>query len=624
MVLPLSGCQGVFVTVNNADANAAPAPAMHGVVHGGQSPITGSHVYLYAAGTGGYGLSSTSLLTTGTQDGSGHFYVTTDSNGNFNIDAGYTCPGSTGEVYLYAVGGEVGAQANPLAGLMAGLGSCTSLSASTYVVMNEVSTVATAYALAGYAVDATHISSPASVLAQQGIANAFASIRNLESLGTGAALAVTPASNGAPPQSEIDTLADILSACINTNGSMTPGTACNTLLGRALSGGTSGAEPSDTATAAINIAHNPWANTAALYGLQPGAGAPFQPTLGAAPNDFTMAISFTGGGLSCPQGLAIDASGNVWIADSCATAIIELSTSGAVKSGSGGFTGGGLSGPVGLALDSSGNAWIADSSSILAEFNSGGVAQSGQNGFSGGGLANPDAVAIDGLGNIWLSDAGSGTGNTGSGLSEFSSSGSAVSSTAYTGSGLDDPQGVAIAVSGNVWAVNLSNSALSEFNSAGVAQSGAGGFTNGGLDGPQGIAIDALGNVWAANSSDNTLSEFSSSGTEKSGSGFTGGGLNSPLGIAIDGAGNTWVSNNAGNSISEFNSSGTPISGGSGFVGGSLNGPVGIVIDGSGNLWVSNIVGGSISEFVGAASPVVTPVVANLLSPYGSAAVNKP
>jgi hypothetical protein len=48
--------------------------------------------------------------------------------------------------------------------------------------------------------------------------------------------------------------------------------------------------PNETASAAINIAHNPRTNIAALYGLQPALDAPFQPQLGAAPDDFTITV----------------------------------------------------------------------------------------------------------------------------------------------------------------------------------------------------------------------------------------------------------------------------------------------------------------------------------------------
>ena len=71
----------------------------------------------------------------------------------------------------------------------------------------QEATVATAYAIAGYATGATHVSSSGNTLAQIGIANAFAMVRNLETLSSGAALTTTLAGNGAVPQSEINTLA---------------------------------------------------------------------------------------------------------------------------------------------------------------------------------------------------------------------------------------------------------------------------------------------------------------------------------------------------------------------------------------------------------------------------------
>jgi len=50
----------------------------------------------------------------------------------------------------------------------------------------------------------------------------------------------------------------------------------------------------------------------------------------------------------------------------------------------------------------------------------------------------------------------------------------------------------------------------------------------------------------------------------------------------------------------------------------------GMAIDGSGNIWISNYYLESLVEVVGAAAPVVTPIVANLKTPYGLHAVNEP
>ena len=137
-------------------------------------------------------------------------------------------------MYLYSIGGTQGGVANPVAGLLAA-GNCPSggsFPSGLYVVVNEVSTIATAYALAGFATDALHISSSGTPLAQTGIFNADANALNLENIATGTALTTTPAGNGTVPQTTINTLANILAACVNSNGASTGPTnptACYTL-----------------------------------------------------------------------------------------------------------------------------------------------------------------------------------------------------------------------------------------------------------------------------------------------------------------------------------------------------------------------------------------------------------
>ena len=597
--------------------NSGQGTTLQGKVYGGQQPIAGASVYLYAANTTGYGGASVSLLTStgGTsQDASGNYFVATDGSGTFSITGDYTCPGANSQVYLYSVGGNPGAGGtNSAAGLLAGLGNCGNLTSSTFVVVNEVSTIATAYAIAGYAIDATHVSSSSSTLGQTGIANAFAAVPNLETLGTGLALAATPAGNGTVPQSEINTLADILAGCVNSAG---PGSsACSTLLTSATYGG--GTQPTDTASAAINIAHNPGANIATLYGLAT-ASVPFQPSLSVQPNDFTIAVEYTGGALNSPWGVAIDASGNVWVANRGAASVSKFSPVGAVLSGASGYSGGGVNAPIGIAIDSSGNAWTANyGNSSVSELNPSGVPQSGS-GFTGGGVSSPYGIAIDAASHVWIS-------NSSTTLSEFSNSGSPVSSSGYTGGGVTASYGLAIDSTGNVWTANNGANTFSEFNSSGVAQSGPSGFTAGGASQPEAVAVDGFGNVWSTSGGSNALIELNSSGVALSGgSGFTGGGLSAPRGVAVDGSGNLWVANDIGNDVSEFSSSGAAITGSSGYQGGGLDAPFGIAIDASGNVWLSSYTGNTLTQFVGAATPVVTPLVANLLAPYGGHAVNQP
>jgi len=635
----LSACSGKLIVFHPTETNPASGAALRGTVRGGQNPIAGSSVYLFAVGTGGYGATADSLLTSAaetTKDINGRYYVTTAADGSFAMTGDYACPAANPEVYLYSVGGNTGAGINLSAGLLAGLGPCNNLTPSTFVTLNEVSTVATAFALAGYAVDPTRISSSGSALALQGVTNAFAVISNLESLDTGEALAVTPAGNGVVPQSEIDTLADILEACIDSNGSMVTGAPCNVLFGNAMlptgvihpnakAGGIqpdakNGAVQTNTATAAINIARNPGSNVAALYGLLSGTGAPFQPSLTQAPNDWTIAITYTGGGLASPDGIAIDGSGNAWLANSGASAISEFQYDGVALSGDAGFSGGGLAHPSSIAVDASGNAWVTSLGGALSEFDPSGSPLSGS-GYTGGGMSSPWASAFDGSGNLWIANQAN------SSLSEFQPGSGWASGSPQTGGGLAQPEGIAVDASGNVWLANYGSGAvgsISEYDPAGGWVSSSG-YTGGGLSYPAPIAIGRDGSVWAANASGpGSLTEFTSAGVATDSSPFTGGGLGSPAQIAVDGAGNIWVADSSPNAVSEFNSNGVAISGSNGYQSSGLNSPAGIAIDGSGDVWVANA--GAVTEFVGAATPLVTPVAANLMTAlgYGQYAVNEP
>jgi hypothetical protein len=265
----LTGC-ALGPTAPSTSETALP---ITGNVHGGQQPVSGAHVYLFAANTTGYGNASVSLLTnvpnSTTSDSNGNYYVTTSASGGFTITGDYTCTLGQ-QVYLYAQGGNPGAGSNSSAGFLAVLGNCPGGSFATqtpFVTMNEITTIASAYALSGFATDPVHVAddesvgtNPNAALAKTGMANAFANASNLASISSGVALSTTPAGNAIVPQTTIHTLANILAACINSTGTLsgpTSPTPCYTLLNNALSGGASGTIPADTAAAAINIAHNP-------------------------------------------------------------------------------------------------------------------------------------------------------------------------------------------------------------------------------------------------------------------------------------------------------------------------------------------------------------------------------
>src|SRR5271155_106496 len=71
----------------------------HGLVHGGQQPVTGATLQLYAVGTTGDGSASTPLLSPA---------PVSDANGGFNISGAYTCPAPSSLVYIVASGGNPG------------------------------------------------------------------------------------------------------------------------------------------------------------------------------------------------------------------------------------------------------------------------------------------------------------------------------------------------------------------------------------------------------------------------------------------------------------------------------------------------------------------------------------
>jgi len=640
LLLVLTGC-----TLSSVNAPATPEPgvAIQGRVYGGQVPLYGAQVYLFQANTTGYagpGIAgsssnaSTSLLTSlGSntvldQSGgatNGFYYVTTSgvtvscpTGGCFAITGDYTCTGGA-QVYLYSLGGGAAttSYSNLGAGMLAALGTCpgtagstgNTFSSSLFIVLNEVSTVATAWAFAGFATDALHVSSSGTALAQTGIANAFANVTNLETLGTGVALTTT-ASGGTVPQMEINTLADILAACVNTTGPSS--TACMQLFTNAQSNGSTGITPTETATAAINLAHNPGITSGPLYGyfslVLPTS--PFQPTLSSSPNDFTIALNFTAGGISTPTAIAIDGSGDAWIANNGSTAsVTELSPLGAALNSSP-FTVGGLQTPYSIAIDLSGNAWIANYTSSITGLSSTGSALTNSP-YSGGGVNQPEGIAVDGSNRII-------TGNYGMGMfgdvAVFSNSGVSISQS--TGAGVSD-QGVAVDGLGNIWTINYYLTSVQKV----VINQTTGAYVSStnydeGINDPTGIAIDDANHVWVSTHGSKVVVLNGSGTVISTGSGlFTGGGVQYSQAIAIDGASNAWIANThfgspANGDLSEFTQGGQVLSPNSGFTSSTMSGsaPIAIALDGSGDLWVTNNGNSSVTEFIGAGVPVVTPL----------------
>ena len=453
----LTGCSGF---TNSVAVPSAPGtsslPTIAGTVMGGQSAIGYSTIQVWQVGSTGYGTGATALIPTlnttngyflggapgCTASGSQTCYATvlTTSVGGFALSGDYTC--TTGsELYITATGGQANPGNNNTAiAQLLGYGPCGGSSNPAHIVLNELATVASVYALqqfmpaTGSSVTPWNVGSSSTNVA--GLTSAFGDIGSLANVVTGSA--VPPTSTVITPAAEVNTLADVLAACVNSNGPASSG--CSSLFGYAPNADAS--TPGDTISAALNIARNPQRQVGNIIGSvipQP----PFQPTITSA-TDLTLAITYTGSGISLPTAVAVDGSGNVWVANKGTSAanssVTELSHTGSVLSGASGYNPSSvLNLPSALAVDTSGNVWVANAgNSTLTELSSAG-ANSFTSAASAGGLSTPSGVAIDTFGDLWLSNSGANV------VSEFSSAGTVLSgTTGYTGSGLSAPVGIAI------------------------------------------------------------------------------------------------------------------------------------------------------------------------------------
>ena len=263
---------------------AVPA-GRHGLVHGGQQPVAGATIQLYAVGTTGDGSASTPLLSPA---------PATDANGTFNISGTYTCPSPSSLVYIVASGGNPGLAPgtnNAALSLMAALGPCGNLSPSTFILINEVTTVAAVYALAPY------MTSPSAIGSSAGDAAALAAAFTLAAQFANTTTGATPGT-GVPagtivPAEQINTIGNIIAACINspggTSGDTTP---CGMLFSLTTLPGLTPA--TNTATALLHLADNPTLNTASLYNLVTPT-APFQPSQPQVPADLSVRLTVPSG-----------------------------------------------------------------------------------------------------------------------------------------------------------------------------------------------------------------------------------------------------------------------------------------------------------------------------------------
>ena len=271
-----------------------------------------------------------------------------------------------------------------------------------------------------------------------------------------------------------------------------------------------------------------------------------------------------------PFGVAVDSSGNVYVTDqgnnrvqkftSTGTYISQLGCpSGACSAGS---ANGQFMGPFGVAVDSSGNVYVADYGNNRVEKFTGtgtylsqlgcptGACSSG----SGNGQFNePSGVAVDSSGNVYVTDFQNNR------VEKFTSTGLFVTKWGSLGSGdgqFDAPYGVAVDGSGNVYVADFGNDRVEKFTSTGlfVTKWGSGpGSGNGQFDVPYGVAVDGSGNVYVADSGNHRVEKFTSTGTFVTKWGSLGSGFLE--GVAVDSGGNVYVTDTSYSRVELFGDS---------------------------------------------------------------------
>ncbi|HEV2446758.1 MAG TPA: IPT/TIG domain-containing protein, partial [Candidatus Sulfopaludibacter sp.] len=305
--------------------------------------------------------------------------------------------------------------------------------------------------------------------------------------------------------------------------------------------------------------------------------------------------------LNAAGGVAVDPAGNVYLADTLNHRVRKIAPSGVITTVAGtgvaGYSGDGgsaanaqINGPVGVAADAFGDVFIADTGNnrIRKVTNTGiiyTVAGNGNAGFFGDGglgpfaaLHAPQGVAVDAAGNIYIAD----TANqrvrmatptltiqtiAGSGLAGFSGDGAPA-----INAQLNSPAAVALDSAGNVYIADRDNGRIRMVNSAGVISTFAGGGSANGIgDGgpaaaaqlasPQGLAVNGAGALFISDTGHNRIREVFPNGAiiTLAGTGtccYSGDGgpaaaaeIDAPLSLALDSAGNLYLADSGNSAV---------------------------------------------------------------------------
>jgi RHS repeat-associated protein len=304
--------------------------------------------------------------------------------------------------------------------------------------------------------------------------------------------------------------------------------------------------------------------------------------------------------LYSPWDVTLDGEGNIYITDLGNHCIRKVDTNGFINTmagtGESGFSGDGgpaseaqLDLPWDVAVDAKGNIYIADyGNNRIRKVDTSGIintiAGTGVWGFSGDGgpaseaqLNSPTGVAVDAEGNIYISDYGnnrirkvdtSGIINTiaGTGVWGFSGDGGPATEAQF-----NSLYRVAVDVRGNIYLTDYRNHRIRKVDTSGVINTVAGtgemGFNGDGgpateaqINSPKGVSVDASGNIYIADQGNNRIRKVDTSGiiTTLAGCGEVGSGdgspatealLHYPWNVTVDAEGSIYIADTSDNCI---------------------------------------------------------------------------
>ena len=287
-----------------------------------------------------------------------------------------------------------------------------------------------------------------------------------------------------------------------------------------------------------------------------------------------------------PRAVAVDGSGNVYVADTINSTLRKVTPEGTVST---------LAGTAGAPGS-------ADGTGAAARFN------------------YPRGVAVDPSGNVYLADTGNNT------IRKVSPAG--VVSTLAGAAGFYGPEdgtgaaarfrapyGVAVDASGNVYVADTYNCTVRKVSPAGGVSTLAGSGTCGSDDGtgaaaqfnfPQGVAVDGSGNVYVADTESHTIRKVSPAGVVSTLAGTAGAPgsadgtgaaaqFNSPAGVDVDGSGSIYVADWWNRTVRKVTAAGV-VSTLPGNADPDLLNPGGVAVDGSGDIYVADTTGNTIRK----------------------------